>query len=810
MAATKQTGPVGVHAKDCANKLLRLIGKIDRPMTVCSFGDRSLILPGLNVEDTGSIGLPLGETQARQLIDLCEQAPYGKGTDTVVDTKVRRVWQLGPENFVLTNSKWPAFVDSLLADVQSEFGLASNELKAHLYKLLVYERGSFFLPHSDGEKLDGMVATLVIALPSLHEGGELLVTHDGQTTTIPMTGAASGFEISFAAFYADCRHEVRPVTNGHRLCLVYNVTLVKSKKKVPRSPEFSRVTTNIAATLGNWASAQPLSSAADTDKPESRKLALTLDHEYTEDGLKFDQLKGTDRAIAEVLFNAAQQANCVAHLGLVTLYQQGMAEGGYDAYSHYGSRRSSRYGRDHNDSDSEYEMGEVYEDSLSVERWSDREGNSVSLGEMFFREDEVICETPLSEWDPSQEEFEGYTGNAGMTLERWYRRAAIVIWPQAENFDVLCDSGTDASIAGLQTMVAGLKSASKRERDSLRQSCVRFAGAIIRRWNPNSTNWSMAHGRVEFVEREIFVRLLCELNDAELLKEFVTHVLPTDSRIAVDRSLAAFCNRHGWSDVEEDLAAVLKTVDHNTALRNARILEQICTTRGRNPTRLKACRELCDVFVTALIAFDKSSDISDWQIRQIDRKQILSMLISSMIAVDARDPLKALVTHTLLATDRYDLIADHLAAMFVLKSRLAKIDAPIQGIDDWLKKCHEQLETRTADKPQPPVDFRRDNQFPCDCADCRSVKKFLVNADESSLKLPLAKQRRQHLHNMIDRNSIDLTHVTQRTGRPFTLVLRKTKTSYKKAFEIFERDLQFLADVERIRSARQQRVIPGK
>ena len=808
MATKKRSKPARVGAKDFTGELLRLIRKIDRPMTVCSFGDRPLMIPGLTVDGTGMIGLPLGDDQASQLIEVCEQAPYGKGAETLVDTDVRRVWQLGTEQFALTNPKWPVFVDALLKDVRSELGLESQKLKAHLYKLLIYEPGSFFLPHADGEKLDGMVATLVIALPSVHEGGELLITHDGQTTTIPMTGAASGFEISFAAFYADCRHEVRPVSSGHRLCLVYNVTLAKSKKKTLRAPEFSSVTKKIAAKLKTWAEEAPTFSESGDDKPKSRKLALTLDHEYTQKGLTSDQLKGTDRPTAEVLFNAARQANCVAYLGLVTKYEQGMAEGGYDEYSHYGSRRSNRYGHG-DDSDSEYEMGEVYEHSLSIERWSDREGNVVALGEMFFDKDEIICETPLSEWDTSEEEFEGYTGNAGMTLERWYRRAAVVIWPQADNFDVLCASGTDASIAGLQAMVAQLKTIPKKDRDSRRADGVRFAAAIIRTWNPRSSNWSMAHGTVETVERSVFVSLLCELNDSQLISDFLTQVLPKDSKITVSKSLVAWCNRNGWADVAAALAGTLQTVDHSNVARNAAILQQICTTGDRNPERLKACCKLCEAFVNALVTFDTSADGDNWQIRQIDRKEILSALISSMIAVDARRPLKTLVNHTLMATDLYDLIADHLAALFAIKTRLMKFNTPNKSIDDWLKRCQAQLHLRTAEKPQPPTDFRRFNQFECDCADCRVVKSFLADPEKNKLILPLAKHRRQHLAEQIDGNKIDLTHVTQRTGSPHKLVLSKTDASFRKAVEVYERNLTFLADVERIRKARQENAIPS-
>jgi len=50
-------------------------------------------------------------------------------------------------------------------------------VKAELYKLLVYDDGSFFLEHRDTEKSPGMFGTLIVALPSLHTGGELVIRH---------------------------------------------------------------------------------------------------------------------------------------------------------------------------------------------------------------------------------------------------------------------------------------------------------------------------------------------------------------------------------------------------------------------------------------------------------------------------------------------------------------------------------------------------------------------------------------------------------------------------------------------------------
>ena len=108
-------------------------------------------------------------------------------------------------------------------------------------------------------------------------------------------------------------------------------------------------------------------------------------------------------------------------------------------------------------------MGEIIDTSLTASDWSDRHGNAHQLGEIQVDDDEVVSGDALDDGEPSEEDFEDYTGNAGMTLERWYHRAAIVIWPRDRHFAVLCGAGTEAAVGGLEAMVkateAGLEGA---------------------------------------------------------------------------------------------------------------------------------------------------------------------------------------------------------------------------------------------------------------------------------------------------------------------------------------------------------------
>jgi hypothetical protein len=138
--------------------------------------------PVLHVKNLGVIGLPLSVRDAGALIDACHQSPFGKGAETVVDTSVRKCWELNGDQFDLRHPRWPATLQEIVADVVRGLGVGSpNKVKADKYKLLLYEEGAFFLPHQDSPKADGMFGTLVICLPSKHEGVDVILTHGGKT-----------------------------------------------------------------------------------------------------------------------------------------------------------------------------------------------------------------------------------------------------------------------------------------------------------------------------------------------------------------------------------------------------------------------------------------------------------------------------------------------------------------------------------------------------------------------------------------------------------------------------------------------------
>ncbi len=778
--------------------LLDLLATIDRPVEFCVAGDREFVLPGLEVDGLGTIGLPLAESTAKELIKICRQAPYGKGTETVVDTKVRKVWELDPSSFKLTNPAWQKCVNAILEDSQLALGLEKEKLTPHLYKMLVYEKGSFFLPHRDGEKIDGMVATLVIVLPSKHSGGELVVSHDDKTRSIAFSDAATGHGLSYALFYADCKHEVRKLTSGIRFCLTYNVKLTKSKSKRkadsqggnPQDKQSVLLAPSYAQTIGQVADF--LTAKSRPNKPW--KIAVTLDHAYTKDGLRIGLLKGTDRAKADVLFAAAELAGCVAHLAIVTHWQSGSAEGGDD----YGS---SRYRRSYDEYDAGvHVMGEVYDESLVVDDWSDRDGQPLLLGDMSLDKSEVVSTESIDDWEASREEFEGYTGNAGMTLERWYHRAAIVIWPSKQHFRTLCDAGTEASIAGLDAMIKKLKKSSKSEHDSSYQDCLAFANSIVDTWKPASS-WSSSYEKIGALDRRVFANALAELDNVELIQRFFSQVLPKDHKAQWNEALVQRCGQHGWKAFRESLRNAVQDVSTGTLERNLTFIEQLCSGRSATAEQLAIGRELLDLFVESVIAFDlNSKPTKSYRGETLDQAKVLETLVDISLTIGNEKALKTFVDHALSTPTHYDLTETHLKAIFALEKRLLKKSEKktSKALVGWLKACQVELESRTTVPPQPPEDYRRSATMGCSCADCVKIAAFLKDPNTEQLRFPAAKPRRQHMHGKIDSNKLDLTHVTDRRGSPQTLVLTKTNASFDASQNVHDLNLKNLAQLNKL------------
>ena len=114
------------------NELAAILTTVRRPGDFFASGLIELLAPQLEVDGVGQIALPLLPTQAKQLVAVAERAPFGRGEQTLVDTAVRRTWQIGPNQV----RGWARTLSAILTRVCDGLGVAES-VQAEFYKLLL-------------------------------------------------------------------------------------------------------------------------------------------------------------------------------------------------------------------------------------------------------------------------------------------------------------------------------------------------------------------------------------------------------------------------------------------------------------------------------------------------------------------------------------------------------------------------------------------------------------------------------------------------------------------------------------------------
>jgi hypothetical protein len=115
-----------------------------------------------------------------------------------------------------------------------------------------------------------MFGTLIIQLPSLHEGGELVIFNNDNSRSVHDFGVQCGrnpYSIYFAAHYADVEHEILEVKNGYRIALIYSLCWNDS--------------ISISSNVNSKELVDKMIECLNYLNDKSYRLAFLLDHQYT-------------------------------------------------------------------------------------------------------------------------------------------------------------------------------------------------------------------------------------------------------------------------------------------------------------------------------------------------------------------------------------------------------------------------------------------------------------------------------------------------------------------------------------------------
>ncbi|KAJ3532052.1 hypothetical protein NMY22_g7900 [Coprinellus aureogranulatus] len=379
--------------------------------------DPTAPIPGLTIEGLGLIGLPLTDEIAKSIISRAAQAPFGKGTKTIIDTDVRDTWEIEPSSISFANPKWDEYVEHLASQtVWTALGIApfTTKPRCELHKLLLYQTGSHFLPHQDTLKSDGMFATIIIVLPSAFQGGEVHVSHAGETKILDVS-RNSAFNTTVLAWYTDVMHEVKPVTSGFRLALSYNLIHTSPNAPQPCLPSADSARRVLRQCLQKW------KDGGFTDLPEDNPLTVSLlDHQYSTSDLDrgLEALKGKDAHTLSQVLPIANDLGFAVCLGNLTKTEKGYPEDDF-GYS--------------------TKMADVEDEFYDVSHLVRINGEStldIRFKDFSLYRECLVPEDIFADIEPDDQDYEGYQGNEAGTLEQWYRRSVLILFRIEDEIDI--------------------------------------------------------------------------------------------------------------------------------------------------------------------------------------------------------------------------------------------------------------------------------------------------------------------------------------------------------------------------------------
>jgi hypothetical protein len=717
----------------------------------------------LDVEGFGRARFPVTPAKARKLITLGNPARFGRGEDTLTDPEVRDTWEI-PVGLV--SATWdPGVLRDVLDTVKEELGLPNAaELDVDLHSLLVYEPNQFFLRHQDTEKTDEMIGTLVVTLPSSYTGGELMIGRGEDWKA----HRGSRDALSLVAFYADCQHEVLKLKSGYRITLTYNLMLRGGT--TPRAVGDAGTVAELADLLREHFATSATTSWGGLRADPPCRLVYLLDHEYTPRALNWTRMKGADARRVPLLRDAAEAAGYEAILGLADVKTTHDA---WPADEGYGYRRR-RYHDDYEDPEgsAEYEINDLINTEVSLTHWTGPDGGRLEETSLSLDDTEVCASTPSGDLEPYESGYEGYMGNWGNTLDRWYHRGAVIVWPRAQAFANRAETSPGWALDEIVSMASSGDTARAREAAATLEPV--WSGLDRRRPLPPLGKALRAADAV--ADPDVAAMLLKPYKIGNLTEYDAEALGRAAARYGQDWTRALL---GGWFG--EDRPAWDR--EAGQAEWAARSLPVICAGL-HGSGRGEAARQLLDLAweqirrATGTGLASSSPSHRDRKLSELGRP--LSSLLTAAAATGAAG--------TLITISAYiqQLDGDPVATLEIAVLRAAAGPRAETGpaadpspgearFRDLAADCAARLR-RQLDRPRrEPGDWSI--ALPaggCTCDLCATLRDFLAAPDRRTLEWPLAKQRRQHVHARIDTAEIPVTHVTKRQGSPYVLVLRKT------------------------------------
>jgi hypothetical protein len=303
------------------------------------------------------------------------------------------------------------------------------------------------------------------------------------------------------------------------------------------------------------------------------------------------------------------------------------------------------------------------------------------------------------------------------------------------------------------------------------------------------------------------MRSLLAIGDARLAVKFFEQVLPLEYAVLDSELLVALAELAQWKSIEKPLISFFRNQKPNDYRAN---LRGLATTfgalaslgEGVSATRKQVCKSALKE-VTAMLARWENTRSGSMEYHESSTRSnsfagVLEPLARGISSVGVRGDLEHLLARIAGKPKHYDLHGVVIPAVknlasdqnFVASSKLADF-----AVRELRQFCIDQLKQCTAKQPEPPKDWKRSAKLNCNCEDCRELAQFLKDKNAQVRRFSRRTDLRQHLHRQIDHHRIDCAHVTERRGRPYTLVCTKNQASFERSLKQYKTDCKLLEEL---------------
>ena len=480
---------------------------------------------------------------------------------------------------------------------------------------------------------------------------------------------------------------------------------------------------------------------------------------------------------------AADRADCSLHAAILHVEE-------------YGSAWYSGYVREVDGiGDDEYELIEIYDFDCWLDGWMRTDGEPADYGRLPLMPGELMPAGRLDAERPDSQRLTEASGNEGATIERLYRRAALVVWPKAASVKVLAGAGAGA-------LAAFLAAEWERERAGApTYGAVRdLASEVVDAW-PSPESDTAPSDRGEWLRHGAdLLELLCTIGHRAATMRFLESAVLAHYGSPLNDALVGVAANTGAQEMRGILCRLVRA---NFARQTEGILDlvyRLCERldEGQDGPWWGTLSEAVMAICSALPTLRRQSHDDDPTRLYFD------------LPDEPGPPSVASLGTLFRLVWRYELEneAAEAATFFIGRPELASPDRTVPELLAVLQGEHGDrikesaafsalwrhgagfLLSRSASPPEPPADWTvPTDALACDCPQCFELRRFCADPKAEVHRLAVRKELRAHLRQEIANSGIDMRCETERQGRPFKLVCIKTRASHERRVRQYEEDI---------------------